>query len=371
MAEKKSTIDQIDRNFKVEQEIGERDVCFHDVRNVPFALYGLYNPLEEPVFKRLPDEIAEQVNEGVKSLYLHTAGGRVRFSTDSKYVAIRVKMSKGYVRFPHMPLTGGSGFDLYVDDPETKASRFCRAFIPPIDAKDGYVSKIVFPNRKTRYFTINFPNYNPVDSLEIGLQEDAKIDSGMQYSDALPIVYYGSSITQGGCASRPGNAYANVISRRLNMDFINLGFSGSGKGEDVIVDYMASLPMSVFVCDYDHNAPNAEHLEKTHLKLYQKIRAKHPTIPFIMVSKPDFNNSINSLSGNNQRRRVILDTYHYALANGDTNVYFIDGEGIFRGPYEDMCTVDGCHPNDLGFALMADSIGETIRRTFLFRHIFD
>lgn len=370
MEEKKSTIDQIDRNFEVKNEVGESDVCFYDVRKPPFAIYGLYLPQTEPVFKRMPDDVSEQVNSGVKSLYLHTAGGRVRFSTDSSYVAVRVKMSNGFVRFPHMPLTGGSGFDLYVDDSETGESRYCKTFIPPVDGKDGYTSKIALSSRKTRYFTINFPNYNSVDSLEIGLQADAKVDEGMKYCNDLPVVFYGSSITQGGCASRPGNAYTHVACRRLNLDFVNLGFSGSGKGEDSMVDYMASLPMSAFVCDYDHNAPSAEHLRNTHLKLYQKIRAAHPTIPFLIMSKPDFNYSLNPQSENKLRRDVIYETYRYAISNGDQNVYFIDGESIFRGPYEDMCTVDGCHPNDLGMALMADAVSETLRRIQNYKNIY-
>ena len=128
--------------------------------------------------------------------------------------------------------------------------------------------------------------------------------------------------------------------------------------------------MSAFVCDYDHNAPSAEHLRNTHLKLYQKIRAAHPTIPFLIMSKPDFNYSLNPQSENKLRRDVIYETYRYAISNGDQNVYFIDGESIFRGPYEDMCTVDGCHPNDLGMALMADAVSETLRRIQNYKNIY-
>jgi lysophospholipase L1-like esterase len=119
--------------------------------------------------------------------------------------------------------------------------------------------------------------------------------------------------------------------------------------------------MTAFVCDYDHNAPDAEHLEKTHYKMYEKIRAAHPDIPYIIISKPDFDsNYVTSIP----RRNVIFDTYRRARDNGDLNVYYIDGAGIFRGPYEDSCTVDGTHPNDLGFALMADAIEAELKRAF-------
>ena len=152
-----------------------------------------------------------------------------------------------------------------------------------------------------------------------------------------------------------------MICRRNNIDYINFGFSGSGRGEDSIAEYMASLEMSAFVSDYDHNAPNPDHLKATHYKLYETIRAKHPSIPYIMISKCDVDgNYADSLV----RREVIYQSYAKARQNGDCNVYFLDGSSLFRGPYQSMCTVDNCHPNDLGFALMADAIGAELDRAF-------
>ena len=358
-------ITKIDRNFKIEHHIDENDVALYDVRCEPFDLYGLYNPCRETQFKRLPDEVAKSVNDGVANLYLHTAGGRVRFATDSPYVAIKVEMPS-ITHFPHMPLTGTSGFDLFLDEPLTGSSRFVKGFAPNNDAKDGYEGKIKFGNRKMRYFTLNFPTYNSVKNLWIGLSETAAVDHGLSYAQAAPIVYYGSSITQGGCSARPGSAYQAIVSRRLNMDFLNLGFSGSGKGEDTMVDYMTSLEMSVFVSDYDHNAPNVEHLRGTHYNLYEKIRAKHPEIPYVMLSRPDF---LGAVSDSERRREVIIESYHKAKAAGDKNVYLIDGESIFRGPYAQLCTVDGCHPTDIGFALMADAVEHEIRMAFTQKYL--
>ena len=356
----KQGIEKIDKNFAVETKINEPDVKFYDVREAPFEVYGLYKYRTEPDFKRLPDEIGQNVNPGVAELYLNTSGGRVRFSTNSQYVAIQADMPV-IGRFPHMPLTGSAGFDLYVDDPVTGVSRYHRTFKPDYNLKDGYESVVKFDDRKLRHFTIHFPTYSRVRTLHIGLQNDAVLGEGMKYRDLLPIIFYGSSITQGGCVSRPGNIYQSVISRRLGMDYINLGFSGSGRAEDVIVDYMAGLKMSAFVADYDHNAPNAEHLRNTHCKMYQKIRAANPNLPYIMISRVDFDCSYEK---NLERRDVIYETYRYALSQGDKNVYFIDGEGVFRGEDFDMCTVDGTHPNDHGFALMAKAIGDELVRAF-------
>lgn len=363
MAERR--LDEIDPNLKVDTDIGEEDVYFYNVLEDPFEIYGLYRAREDRNFKRLPEEIANNTNEGVVKLNWNTAGGRIRFSTNSRYVAIKIIGTSKSI-YPHFAPSGQVGADLFIDDPKTESSYFCYPFLPKMEELGSISGKVAFDDRRTRYFTLNLPNYSQMDALYIGLQKDATIDRGMPYRDELPIVYYGSSITQGGCASRPGNAYTHVVGRRLNMNFINLGFSGSGKGEDAIVDYMAKLPMSIFVSDYDHNAPTAEHLKATHLKLYQKIRAEHPDIPYIMLSKPDLNGKSQYLAHKHglDRRNVIYETYLYALEHGDRNVYYIDGESLFRGPYEDMCTVDRCHPNDLGFALMADAVTATIKRIF-------
>ena len=358
MSEQIEKMDTIDKAMAVEATVSEPDVVFYDVRKEPFAVYGLYDYRNEPDFKRLPDEVANTVNKGVAGLAYHTAGGRVRFSTDSDYVAIRAEMPK-IGRMPHFALTGSSAFDLYVDDPQTGITRFYKEFRPAVDFTGGYESIVRFGEKKLRHFTVHFPSYSRVRNLQIGLQQGAALGEGMQYRNDTPVVYYGSSITQGGCASRPGNSYQNVIAQRMGLDYINLGFSGSGKGEPEIAEYMASLDMMAFVCDYDANAPTVEHLWGTHLPLYQAVRAKHPDIPYIMISRVHVDrNYADTL----ERRDVIIDTYRYAREQGDRNVYFIDGESVFRGKYANMCTVDGCHPNDLGFALMADAIGATLER---------
>ena len=347
---------EVDRNMLIETSINEPDIKFYDVREDPFEIYGLYDPKGQDVFKRLPDEIGQNVNSGVKRLYLHTAGGRVRFSTDSKYVAIKCIMP--YItRYSHMAMTATSGFDLFIDS--EAGSRFHRPFKPDVNMEGGYESVLKFATREMRYFTINFPSYNPVDTLYIGLQQDAKVGEGKKYRSPLPIYYYGNSITQGACATRPGGAYPSIISRRMNLDFVNLGFSGSGRAEDLIANYMAEQKMLAFVCDYDHNAPDVEYLARTHCRLYKTFRAKNPDVPYIMISRPDYDNNVEESI---LRRNVIIDTYRYARESGDKNVWYIDGQGIFRGPDVDVCSVDGAHPSDVGFLKIADAVERILVR---------
>ena len=352
-------ISKIDKNLSVETTLVKDGIYFYDVRCEPFRVYGLYDYKDQPHFRRLPADVAAATSDGVAALAKHTSGGRVRFCTDSPFVCIKTKMNSISL-FSHMPASGAAGFDLFIDSLGGSESRYVRTFMPPWHTTDaGYESKIDLGSKKLRYFTINFPSYSGVDELWVGISEDATLGEGLPYRDAAPILYYGSSITQGGCASRSGNIYQNVVCRRTNFDYINLGFSGNGRAEDAIVDYMASLDISAFICDYDHNSPSRAHLSATHYKMYEKIRAAHPDIPYIMLSKCDLDNDYNS---NLARREVVYESFCRARANGDKNVYYIDGASIFRGPYQNMCTVDSCHPNDLGFALMADAITAELER---------
>ena len=252
-------------------------------------------------------------------------------------------------------LASSAGFDLYEDTPED--SRFIRPLLPPYDLKDSYEQIQRFATRKLRSFTINFPVHSVVKNLYVGLQQDAVLQPGRPYRDLKPIIFYGSSIVHGTAATRPGLTYENIISRKLKMDFVNYGFSGQAKGEPAIAEYLAEQPMSIFVCDYDHNAPNVEHLAKTHFPFYEIIRAKNPDVPYVMISRPNVATNPDSAI---ERRDVVIDSFRKARAAGDKNVYYIDGETFFLGEFENECTMDGVHPNDLGFTLMANSIGRVL-----------
>lgn len=350
-------VSKLDKNLAIETTVADvPDVVWYDVTEAPFDLYGLWKPEPGKPFCRMDPAVAEQVNPGVKSLNFHTAGGRVRFGTDSKYVVIHAVYPSLDV-MPHMAISGQGGFDMYSDEGE--ASIYRNTFMPSVDAKHGYDSVARFDDRRMRYFTIDFPLYNRVTSLHIGLQKDAVVTGGARYAVEKPVVYYGSSITQGGCASRPGNSYQAIISRRLNCDHINLGFSGNGRGEQAMAEYIADLPCSVFVMDYDHNAPDPEYLAATHERMYRIFRQKQPETPVIFVSRPGVEKD-HKFGDTYRRRRVIMDTLHKAVEEGDRNVRFVDGASFFARPAGDVATVDGTHPNDFGFVCMAEQIGPVV-----------
>ena len=343
-------ISQIDKNFFVNTEFDTSGLRVYNALENPFRIYGLICPEHETDrFQRIPEEIAKNANPGVFALYCNTSGGRVRFRTNSSKIAIFARMDR-IAKMPHFALTGSAGFDLYIDN------RYEKTFIPPYDIKDGYSSLITLDNDREKDVTIYFPLYSDVLSLAIGLADNASLSAPKEYRYDKPIVYYGSSITQGGCASRAGNSYQGMISRRLDCDYINLGFSGYARGERILAEYIGGLAMKAFVYDYDHNAPTLEHLEKTHQPMFEVIREKNPELPIIMLSRPKIYPDDDTV----KRLQVIEKTYRDAVSGGDKNVYLINGSEMMRTLADDGATVDACHPNDYGFVAMAKRIGDVL-----------
>lgn len=349
-------IEEIDKNLKIVSALDLEDVVWFDVRKAPFKIYGLLPPQENDRFRRMPEEVAKSINEGVYALHDNTAGGRVRFHTDSPYVAIKTEQ-KNTGLMGHITKVGQSGLDLYISRNCEKFT-FKGSFVPAASATDGFETYVTFSEGgMPTDCEINLPNYDNLINLYVGIKKGSTLDSAREYKYTTPVLFLGSSITQGGCASRPGNGYVNMISRDLDTDVVNLGFSGSCQGEFEMADYIIKQPMSVFVYDYDHNAPTPEHLWATHEPFFKRFRAARPTVPVVFINKPDWIND----PGAPRRREAVYTTYKNALANGDENVYFIEGNTLWGGENPNDCTVDGCHPNDLGFFRMAQKIGSVIK----------
>ncbi len=345
-------ISKIDPNFKVDTNVDLDVIRFYDVLEPPFRFYGLMH--EGGKFRRMPEAVAETVSPAVLRLHTNTAGGRVRFCTDSAQIAIHAEMD-GIAKMGHFALTGSAGFDLYAKDND--AYSYLVTFAPPFSVLSGYQGIKKVPKRGMREYVLNFPLYANVKSLLIGIEKDASVLPAPSYSIEKPIVYYGSSITQGGCASRPGNSYQSILSRSIDSDYINLGFSGNAKAEDEIAEYIASLTMSAFVYDYDHNAPTFDHLLNTHERMYSIIHKKNPDLPILFLSRP----KANLTEADKKRLDLITKNFETAKANGDRNLYLIPGPDLMNETQNDG-TVDGTHPNDLGFHAMARAILPVLKK---------
>lgn len=343
--------------FKENYGVDTTNIVFYDIKkSEEISVYGLYNYRNEEQFKRIPDDVANATSERVIKLNTNPSGGRIRFKTDSRCLVIRASFPNISTR-SIITMLNQAGFDVYKTF--NGKQEFIGCLYPPIDLIDSYDRSIdLGPGEKE--ITIYMPIYNDVSEVYVGLEKDADVKPASPYKYEKPILFYGSSITQGASVSRPGMIYEAIISRMFDVDFINLGFASAGKAEDAIVDYMADLDYSIFVSDYDYNAPTLEYLEATHEKMYQKIRAKHPNAAYIMLTKPILHHNLKT-EENQRRREIIYKTYKNAMQNGDKNVYIIDGFEIFSSFESGDCSGDNVHPNDMGATVLAGNIIKIIK----------
>ena len=343
-----SRISEIDKNFKIETKINKDGMIFANALTPPFSLHGVY--YDDGKYRRMPEAVAKAVSKNVHCLHANTAGGRLRFKTTSPYIAISARMPL-VEKMSHFALCGSAGFDLYIN------GTYAQTFRPPFDIVDGYESIADMLGDELKEVEINFPLYSDVSELFIGLKEGCELLAPTPYTVEKPIVSYGSSVTQGGCASRPGTSYQSFISRAINADFINLGFSGSALAEKEMYDYIKGLDMSVFLMDYDYNCTEVDQLDRTHEKMFMAIREARPELPIVLMSAP-----LPVLSDHYKARlEIIKRTYQNALDRGDRNVYLIEGPKLMAICGTDG-TVDGCHPTDFGFYSMAMAVTEVLKK---------
>lgn len=357
-------ISKIDKNFS--NSFDSDGMRTYDINRPPFSLHGLCREAGEEDFKRLPHSLPGKIgNEAIQALYRNTSGIRLRFRTDSLRVILKCRLS-GIGSIPHMPFTGSACFDLYAD------GTYCNVFRPGIDihghysdntVENGvYASGYTFKSKQMREILIHFPLYTNVEQVVIALEETARVLAPTEYAVEAPVVFYGSSITQGACASHPGNCYAAMLSRKHSFDYINLGFSSGCLAEEEMADYLSSLRKSVLVYDYDHNASSVEYLRETHEKFFLKLREKESDLPVIMISASDhaFGPEKREI-----RKNIIQKTYENARLRGDENAYFVDGTQVYGARFASLATVDNTHPNDLGFYLMAEKISAVLDKILI------
>ncbi|MBP5236031.1 MAG: hypothetical protein J6128_00595 [Clostridia bacterium] len=323
----------------------------------PLKVFGVPGFEKTHRFVRLPDNV-RTVSSGLNGGALITPGARIGFRTDSPEFTVRVFL-KTLSR--HEYLGRGCAQSVSVMTGDRKTSFFSGTLCPP-----DYSSKCFEGTFRKKPVmedvTLWLPGKEQIENVEVSFDDDS-----VHVEDPTPYrfskaVFYGSSITEGNFSSTPANDYVALLSRWFDLDFYNLGFNGSARGEQVMAEYISMLKdeMIFFVCDYDENAPNPEFLEKTHEDFFKTIRRNCPDLPVLFLSRPDF----YLWSSSDECRNVIYRTYSRARARGDKNVYFVDGEKMFGTVRDDryLCTVDGVHPNDLGFYRMASAIRPVMAR---------
>ncbi|MDF2522336.1 MAG: hypothetical protein K0R84_2964 [Clostridia bacterium] len=332
-------------------------ITFYNPKELPFRVTGFAFFEKDKEYIRSEKERLSLFSETLANILSQTSGGMIGFKTNSTRLIIRADISS-VSSFPQMALSGTGSFDIYQGCHKNK--EYIGIAMP---AKVGAcrIDTVIMlrEHEAEKEVTINFPLYSRVDNLEIGLDTGSIVLLPEDFSIKKPLVLYGSSITNGGCVSRPGNTYAAILGRWLDCPVNNFGFPGNAKGEPTVAEMISTIDMSAFVLDYDHNAPSEKHLELTYKPFYEIIRKSRPEIPIVMVSRPDF---YHHLKSDLQRRDIIYKAYQAAFNNGDKNIYFVNGETLFGENDRDSCTVDGCHPNDLGSMRIAKGLYEVLHR---------
>jgi lysophospholipase L1-like esterase len=352
-------IEQLDQNFASPKE--EKELKYYDVQT--WKIEGKGWQETERFFDRLPAKAKGVVPDAVLALSHHSAGICVRFITDSNIIEAEWLLYSDQVAMPHMPATGVSGLDLYVKDLNNKW-RWTGSGRPY--ANDSRVQKGVLLNvtgakiKKAREYMLYLPLYNGVDKITVGLESNAMLVTSPATSPCKPICFYGTSITQGGCASRPGMAYAAIIGRMLDKSIINLGFSGNGRAEKEMADLLAELDVSLYVIDC---LPNIDaNLVVERLETFiNTILEKTKDVPILVVDHIQYQESVISNERDKRWRstsramhkivkKIQEHTPHLFLFDTPKRLLGSDGEA----------TVDGTHPNDLGFVRMATSLAPVI-----------
>lgn len=359
-------VSRFDSNMAIRQA-DENGLVWYQPHEAPFKLMGFNWFEQDRVYRRLPVTPAIPLPEAVNELAWCTTGGQVKFRTDSGKVSLKATLRDAGA-MDHMAYTGMSGFDLYIGEPGLETfyavTRFaCGATEFSSDLFDTSVFDC--GPRQMRTFTLNFPLYKGVNELAIGLQEGAALALPPAYQADGPVVVYGTSTTQGGCASRPGTCWTNILSRRLNRPFLNLGFSGSGRGEPDVARILARIESpALFVLDYESNCHEYEALKKSLPVFIAILRERHERVPILVISMIRFGKEarVRQLLTDREQRRGLQQEHVEALRQaGDPHVHFLDGSGLLGEDYWE-CTVDGCHPTDLGFMRMADGIEPALRK---------
>ncbi len=362
-AKKRQTV--VERHDPNMREAGRdsRGIAWHSPFERPMRLEGMGWRFNEPLFRRMPQvDDGHPLPESVDALAWCTAGIQVRFRTDSSRVVLRVKL-RGPSGMDHMPATGQCGFDLYAGD--FGSSRYVATTRVSVEKTEFEVTLAQFKERAKRTLTLNFPLYQGVNDVAVGLDEKASVSVPPPWRWPRPVIVYGTSITQGGCAARPGMAYTNILSRRLGCEFVNLGFSGSGRGEPEVARAIATLPApQLYVMDYESNCHEIDKMKATLPGFLATLRAAWPSTPLLVLTKNRY--ARERFNPEEHKARLARAAYQRRLVErlrraGDRNVFFLYG-GNLLGRDFDECAVDGVHPTDLGFYRMAEGLEKPLRK---------
>lgn len=310
-------------------------------------------------FDRLPSSASESVTKRVWNLSRHSAGMMVRFKTDSTAIHVHYNLLHANIAMSHMPATGVSGIDLYARDGEGKW-RWVQVTRPATQEVKAQLVSGLAPG--FREYAAYLPLYNGVESLSIGVNANSQFEQ--HHPRPRPLVFYGTSITHGACASRPGMVHTAILGRRFDMPVVNLGFSGNGKMDEAVGDYLIQIDASVYIIDCLPNMNAAAVTEKC-VPLVKQIRQVRPDTPIVLVEDRRNTNSwiLPARNAHHTANHAALRAaFEHLQQAGVENLHYIPGDKLYGVDGEGA--TDGSHANDLGFMRQA-GVFEPILRNAL------
>jgi hypothetical protein len=307
-----------------------------------------------PLLWRLPKQAGEELPPGVERLMKFPAGARIRFASDTSSLRIRLQAPRIH-SLSHMSPTGTSGLDAYVDGAYWASATPNREGEQELTFFQGAAQKL-------RQITIYLPAYQEVTVLAVGIDAGAELSRPAPFAQRLPIVFYGSSIAQGACAGRPGMSYKAILARRLDVDFVNLGFSGSGRAEPAVVDLVNRVDACCYV--FDLGKSYRRQPVEVYAQMLRRVRAAHPDVPIVVMTsifatREWYDRDWAELS--EYVRDVAKQAAGEMIDAGDKDVHLVAGLRLL-GPADADGFQEGVHPNDLGFTRIADRLEPTFRQ---------
>lgn len=304
-------------------------------------------------FSRLPADMKEKTRKAVWDLGLNSAGLAIRFSSDAKCMGAQWTLLNNF-HMNHMPGTGIRGIDLYtLEEGQWK-------FVGTAQPNGKESRNIFFRNGdgSRREYLAYLPLYDGVVKLEIGV-DSASVVSAPQvesFTSRKPILFYGTSITQGGCASRPGMTYTSILGRWFDCEAINLGFSGNARMDKSMVETIKRVDAEKYVIDCLPNCTQ-QIIRDSGYYFISSLAAARPDVTIYMVENIDYpDRLVNQRTAKDlvEKNQIWSDLYKRLRKEGYKNLRYIPAKGLVGD--DDEHSVDGAHLTDLGFLRMAEGL---------------
>ena len=342
---------KVDPNMAAKTTVSD-GIRWYDPAEAPFRLGGLNWFRENRLYRRLP--VRKDLPPGVAKLAHCTTAVTLAFRTDSRRIQLDIREPDNWGDWFMSP-SGRSGFDIYVGGP----GKWRTVGTGRLHLKTTRTELFAAKTSEMREFLINFPLYNGVKEIRVGLDEGAKILPPTPYASPKRIVAYGGSVMQGACASRPGRAFMNIIGRHFNLEVVNLGFSGSSRFEPVMAELTAAVENpAVVIVEGERNA-GWKRIRDLEPGFIETIRKKHPGVPIVVMNGNPWWEPDPSRARNVAEQRAVMAK----MQPNDPDLIFWDCVD-FIGPDHSECLVDGKHPSDLGFYRMSQHMIERLTPIF-------